>query len=175
MAEAHILAANSLLQNGAAVGQAYFISDGEPVNNFEFMRPLVEGLGYSYPTITLPYTLVYAMAWLIEYIHLFVGRVYNFQPLLTRAEVNKTGITHYFKITKAQRELGYEPKVKPAEGMARLVESFVEKEKQLKLKNARNSAGDPMNTLIFVTCAVFGALLAILFTFVIYPELQKTK
>jgi nucleoside-diphosphate-sugar epimerase len=38
----HKLAAVSLASNDrAAAGQAYFISDGQPVNNFEFFRPLV--------------------------------------------------------------------------------------------------------------------------------------
>lgn len=34
---------------------------------------------------------------------------YSFQPLLTRAEVNKTGVTHYFNMHKAQQDLGYVP------------------------------------------------------------------
>jgi len=29
-----------------AAGQAYMISDGHPINNFEFLRPLIEGLGF---------------------------------------------------------------------------------------------------------------------------------
>ena len=57
-------------------GEAYFISDGKPVNNFEFFRPLVgkyvpnirffftfprqcEGLGYRYPELHLPLSLVF--------------------------------------------------------------------------------------------------------------------
>ena len=72
-------------------GQAYFISDCKPVNNFVFFRPLVipyfcfcylivlyllffsisnisyyfrpmlqiEGLGYKYPNLSLPITLIY--------------------------------------------------------------------------------------------------------------------
>ena len=40
-------------------GEVYFITDGNPVNSFEFLRPLIEGLGYPYPRITLPYTLMY--------------------------------------------------------------------------------------------------------------------
>ncbi|KAJ8407831.1 hypothetical protein AAFF_G00268750 [Aldrovandia affinis] len=48
---AHELAAAALApeKQHRAAGQAYFISDGRPVNNFEFFRPLVEGLGYSFP------------------------------------------------------------------------------------------------------------------------------
>ncbi|NXY81566.1 D42E1 reductase, partial [Alcedo cyanopectus] len=111
LVQAHILASEALKasKNHAAAGQAYFISDGRPVNNFEFFRPLVEGLGYKFPTCRLPLSLVYFFAFLNEVVHFLVGRVYNFQPLLTRTEVYKTGVTHYFSMEKARRELGYDP------------------------------------------------------------------
>ncbi|KAJ6657180.1 hypothetical protein lerEdw1_002769 [Lerista edwardsae] len=112
LVEAHILAAEALggTKEHKAGGQAYFLSDGRPVNNFEFFCPLVKGLGYTFPTLRLPLTVVYLFAFLTEMVHFAVGRVYNFQPLLTRTEVYKTGITHYFSLEKAKRELGYEPK-----------------------------------------------------------------
>uniref|UniRef100_UPI00398F4570 short-chain dehydrogenase/reductase family 42E member 1 isoform X1 n=1 Tax=Pristiophorus japonicus TaxID=55135 RepID=UPI00398F4570 len=111
LVSAHILASEALTggKNYIAAGQAYFISDGKPVNNFEFFRPLVEGLGYKYPTIRLPLTLIYFFAFLTEIVHFFVGRIYNFQPFLTRTEVYKTGVTHYFSLQKARKELGYNP------------------------------------------------------------------
>ncbi|KAM9481384.1 short-chain dehydrogenase/reductase family 42E member 1 [Clarias gariepinus] len=109
---AHELAAEALTdkRQHRADGQAYFISDGRPINNFEFFRPLVEGLGYTFPKLRLPVSLVYFFAFLTEMLHSVIGRVYNFQPLLTRAEVYKTGVTHYFSMEKARAELGYNPK-----------------------------------------------------------------
>nr|XP_020669240.1 short-chain dehydrogenase/reductase family 42E member 1 [Pogona vitticeps]XP_020669242.1 short-chain dehydrogenase/reductase family 42E member 1 [Pogona vitticeps] len=111
LVQAHLLAAEALgtSKEHKAAGQAYFISDGRPVNNFEFFRPLVEGLGYPFPTLRLPLKLIYCFAFLTEVVHFMVGRLYNFQPLLTRTEVYKTGVTHYFSLEKARRELGYEP------------------------------------------------------------------
>ncbi|KAF6028060.1 SDR42E1 [Bugula neritina] len=38
-----------------------------------------------------------------------VHNFYDFQPLLCRAEVYKTGQTHYFSIEKARKDLNYEP------------------------------------------------------------------
>ena len=78
------------------------------MNNFEFLRPLVEGLGYKFPSIRLPLTLIYCFAFLTEMTHFILGRLYNFQPFLTRTEVYKTGVTHYFSLEKARKELGYE-------------------------------------------------------------------
>ncbi|XP_009071081.1 PREDICTED: short-chain dehydrogenase/reductase family 42E member 1 [Acanthisitta chloris] len=111
LVQAHILASEALTakKKHIAAGQAYFISDERPVNNFEFFRPLVEGLGYKFPTRRLPLSLVYFFAFLTEVVHCLVGHIYNFQPLLTRTEVYKTGVTHYFSMEKARKELGYEP------------------------------------------------------------------
>ncbi|XP_071377241.1 short-chain dehydrogenase/reductase family 42E member 1 [Centroberyx affinis] len=111
LVSAHELAAEALTprRQRRSAGQAYFISDGRPVNNFEFFRPLVEGLGYPFPKLRLPVALIYFFAFLTEMIHHLVGPLYNFQPLLTRTEVYKTGVTHYFSMAKAKAELGYEP------------------------------------------------------------------
>ncbi|XP_006011120.1 short-chain dehydrogenase/reductase family 42E member 1 isoform X2 [Latimeria chalumnae] len=111
LVSAHILASEALKakKRHVAAGQPYFISDGKPVNNFEFFRPLVEGLGYKFPKICLPLSLVFIFAFLTELIHFLVGRIYDFQPLLTHTEVYKTGVTHYFSMEKARKELGYEP------------------------------------------------------------------
>ncbi|KAF7648772.1 hypothetical protein LDENG_00152200 [Lucifuga dentata] len=111
LVSAHELAAEALTpeKQYCSAGQAYFISDGKPVNNFEFFRPLVEGLGYSFPKLRLPVSLIYFFAFLTEMIHHLVGPLYNFQPLLTRTEVYKTGVTHYFSMAKAKAELGYKP------------------------------------------------------------------
>ncbi|KAI7802625.1 short-chain dehydrogenase/reductase family 42E member 1 [Triplophysa rosa] len=112
LVSAHLLAAEALTEKRQhrAAGQPYFISDGRPVNNFEFFRPLVEGLGYTFPTLRLPISLIYLFAFLTEMVHHVIGQIYNFQPLLTCTEVYKTGVTHYFSMCKAQEELGYEPK-----------------------------------------------------------------
>lgn len=111
LVSAHELAAKALTeeQGYRAAGQPYFISDGKPVNNFEFFRPLVEGLGYTFPKVRLPVSLIYIFAFLTEMVHHLVGPIYNFQPLLTRTEVYKTGVTHYFQMDKSKKELGYEP------------------------------------------------------------------
>lgn len=111
LVQGHILAGQALSADRECIagGQAYFLSDGAPVNTFEFFRPLFEGLGYKMPKMTLPVSVVYFIAFLTEWIHYFVARVYNFQPLLTRTEVFKTGVTHYFSIEKARKQLGYNP------------------------------------------------------------------
>lgn len=113
LVSAHIMAAEALTERKGhiAAGKPYFIADSHPVDNFEFLRPFIEGLGYTYPTFRLPLFFVYLMAYLTEWLHFLIRPLYNFQPLLTRAEVYKTGVTHYFNLDRAKMELGYEPKL----------------------------------------------------------------
>eukprot|EP00731_Ephydatia_muelleri_P029296 Em0020g940a len=73
--QAHVKAAESMnLPDSPVHGRAYFISDGNPINNFEFFRPLIEGLGYPYPRVRLPVSLVYFVAFLTELVHSVVAR-----------------------------------------------------------------------------------------------------
>jgi nucleoside-diphosphate-sugar epimerase len=93
-------------------GQAYFISDGTPVDNFEFLRPLVHARGREFPEIVMPVWLALGLATVFEVLHLFLG----VEPFMTRAEVYKVGVTHYFSIAKAKAQLGYAPTISSDEG-----------------------------------------------------------
>jgi 3beta-hydroxy-delta5-steroid dehydrogenase/steroid delta-isomerase len=111
---AHLLAGRQLKQGGPVAGQAYFISDGHPSNYFSFVKPLVLGLGYSYPKFSLPYPIAYVFAVVSEYIYwLFNTR----EPLLTRMELKKVCSSNYFSIDKAKRDFGYEPIVSQEQGI----------------------------------------------------------
>jgi nucleoside-diphosphate-sugar epimerase len=119
VAFAHVLAAAKLVPGGAARGQAYFISDDQPVNQTEFLRPLLTALGCRTPRIWIPVWLMHLLAYLIESFCVISWKLTGYlpPPLLLPAEVLKVGVTHYFSIAKARRELGYEPRVDPEQGM----------------------------------------------------------
>jgi nucleoside-diphosphate-sugar epimerase len=158
LVHAHILAAEGLTAHKQfiAAGQAYFISDCLPVNNFYFFKPLVEGLGYTYPQVRLPLKLVYYFAFITEIIHHIIGPICNFQPLLTRAEVYKTGVTHYFSIDKARHDLGYHPIVQ--NDMASVVKWYIE---QGYHKGSSQPVHDYLKSVFIavLTCAIFMAFL----------------
>ena len=78
------------------------------------MKPLIERMGYKYPTFSVPYTCAYATAYVAELMH-WLLRTPN--PFLTRMEVNKVSLSNYFIIDKAKRELGYYPSVSQKEGI----------------------------------------------------------
>ncbi|KAM9346673.1 putative short-chain dehydrogenase/reductase family 42E member 2 [Symphorus nematophorus] len=109
---AHALAAEALTLQRSYIssGQVYFINDGVSVNLFEWLTPLFENLGYSRPLITLPVSVVYLAAKLVEYLHVVLRPVIEVPLLFTQSEVRSIAVSHTFKIDKARRELGYSPK-----------------------------------------------------------------
>ncbi len=109
----HLLAAKRIAENNnnsnnndttttSIGGRAYFCSDQHPILNFEFFRSLLVALGYPYPDLCIPTGMMYYIAWTIESIHKIINPIYPFQPLMTRAEVWKVGVTHYMNPKRAQ-------------------------------------------------------------------------
>ena len=109
-----ILAALHLVPGGIACGQAYFIGDGEPMNSFEFFRPLIEGLGHPFPTQVISAGFLRPIVTVWEALHFMI----NFpRPMLSPHELDKVTVTHYASYDKAHRELGYEPLMTTAQAM----------------------------------------------------------
>ncbi|MPC43711.1 Short-chain dehydrogenase/reductase family 42E member 1 [Portunus trituberculatus] len=90
-------------------GQAFFISDSAPVSHFEYFRPLFEGLGYSFPALTLPLWVILLVAYLQEFMYCLVHKFLPFTPFVTPAEAYKSGVTHYCSCKKAMGAFDYSP------------------------------------------------------------------
>jgi 3beta-hydroxy-delta5-steroid dehydrogenase/steroid delta-isomerase len=101
-----ILAAEHLVPGGSAPGQAYFVNDGEPINMFEFSRPIVEACGERWPTFWVPGRPVHRALTAWQWLHFRFGLP---QPLLEPLAVERLYLDNYFSIDKARRDLGYEP------------------------------------------------------------------
>lgn len=114
LAHAQILAARALRAHPERVsGEAYFITDDEPMDPLEWFRPLFDELGVAMPTRSLPAKPMYALGYVSEWISSLTGAT----PVFTRAGVLKATRAHSFRIDKARRHLGYEPLVKSEEGL----------------------------------------------------------
>jgi len=121
LVRAELLAAEKLIETPEVVaGQAYFITDEEQMNLIEWFRPLIEGLGYKIPARSVPTRLMYALAFLMEWLHRFGGP----RPFMTRLEVHNLTTSFTFTCDKARRELGYRPLIGRDEGMRRCVERY---------------------------------------------------
>ena len=107
-AEAHGLALLKLLDRDPQVGgQAYFITDGEPVECWNWIRQILQGAGLEPPTRSISLNAAYRLGWMLEmtYRALSVQQ----EPPMTRFVALQLGVDHYFSIEKAKRELGYVP------------------------------------------------------------------
>ncbi|MBI4665391.1 MAG: NAD-dependent epimerase/dehydratase family protein [Nitrospinae bacterium] len=121
-ADAHLLAAQRLETGSKVAGSAYFISQGEPVNCWEFVNRILEKLGGKPVTKHIPYPVAYTIGGALEFIYGVLGR--NDEPPMTRFLAQQLAMPHYFNITKAREELGYTPLVNTEEGLERLAKTF---------------------------------------------------
>jgi 3beta-hydroxy-delta5-steroid dehydrogenase/steroid delta-isomerase len=108
LVDGQIEAARHLVPGSPVCGQAYFITDGVPINYFDFFRPFVEGMGFEHPRMRLPTAPLYAVAAVWEFLHWTIKIP---PPMFTRLEVRKMTVSHYSRIDKARRDFGWEPKV----------------------------------------------------------------
>jgi nucleoside-diphosphate-sugar epimerase len=99
-------------------GEAYFVTDGEPVVFREFITELVETQGVEPPSRTVPAPIASAAAASAENVWrlLHLGG----EPPITRLAVWLSSQECTIDISKARSELGYEPVRTRDEGMAEL-------------------------------------------------------
>ncbi|HJT91042.1 MAG TPA: NAD-dependent epimerase/dehydratase family protein [Mycobacterium sp.] len=124
-----ILAAEHLVAGGAAPGQAYFINDGEPINMFEFSRPVVEACGQPWPKFWVSGRLVKFVMTVWQWFHFRLGLP---KPLLEPLAVERLYLDNYFSIAKAQRDLGYQPLFTTEQAMAECLPYYVDLFHQMK-------------------------------------------
>jgi 3beta-hydroxy-delta5-steroid dehydrogenase/steroid delta-isomerase len=124
-----ILAAEHLVPGGAAPGQSYFINDGEPINMFEFSRPVVEACGEPWPKVRVPGRLAWLVMTVWQWFHFRFGLP---KPLLEPLAVERLYLDNYFSIAKAQRDLGYQPLFTTEQAMAECLPYYVDLFHQMK-------------------------------------------
>jgi nucleoside-diphosphate-sugar epimerase len=123
-AAATLLALDRLLANDEdAKGKTFFIADHPAGNFFDWMAPIMAGLGYPLPSRRLPRWLAHLMGtggeWLARH---FGGR-----PALTRSSVRALCETITVDDSQARKVLGYEPPYSYAEAVALTVSWFNER------------------------------------------------
>ncbi|KJX74859.1 NAD-dependent epimerase/dehydratase family protein [Mycobacterium lepromatosis] len=125
-----ILAAEHLVPGGTAPGQAYFINDGEPINFFDFMEPIVKACGGHWPRVRISGRLVRNVMAVWQRLHFGFGFP---TPLIEPLAVERVYLDNYFSIAKAQAELGYQPLFTTEQAMAECVSYYTELFEQVKV------------------------------------------
>ena len=105
-------------------GQVFFITNGEPLYFWDFMRAVwheLEAAGFDAPRkkklIVMPRSIGMALAGAAEWWGWLIGK----EPTFTKFRVTFTCTTRWHNIEKARRVLGYEPEVGLEEGVKRMI------------------------------------------------------
>jgi nucleoside-diphosphate-sugar epimerase len=117
-AQAHVLAAEKLAGNRNLSGKIYFISQGEPVFLWDMVNHILLSAGKKPVTKSIPKGLAYAVGYIMEMI--YKGFHIRSEPGMTRFLANELARHHWFDISAARRDLGYEPEVSMADGLKQL-------------------------------------------------------
>lgn len=118
VAHACLLAAS----NPDAVGQAYNVSNDGCITQQEYMNLVADALGLPRPRSHVPYVLAYSGAFAAE----AVFRLLRLRqpPFVTRYATWLLGRSTFYSTEKAQRRLGWEPRVSYPEGIHRTAEWY---------------------------------------------------
>ncbi len=111
VAYSHVLAASELAVDARINGNAYFITNREPILFWDFASWVHAGYGWTKPWIILPYTMMWVLAWVCGTLKLPTS--FDLQ------RVSYAGTYHYYSCEKAVRDFAYEPPYTVAHGVAK--------------------------------------------------------
>jgi nucleoside-diphosphate-sugar epimerase len=117
-ATAHVQAADVLTGDSPVAGRAYFISQGEPVNCWQWIDEILALVGVAPVRRHVSLATAWRVGAILEAMHRLFG--IRSEPRMTRFLAAQLGTSHYFDITAARRDFGYHPQMSTAEGMRRL-------------------------------------------------------
>ncbi len=117
LVDAVVAAEERLVPGAPPCGQAYFVTNGEPVAFFDFIEKLLVEMGYPAITGKVPYWLAYTVAAIAEAVDTLKGGTLNAEDGLSRFSVRYMVTHHYFSIAKARRDLQWQPAVSLDDGI----------------------------------------------------------
>jgi nucleoside-diphosphate-sugar epimerase len=121
-AEAHLQAADALAPGSPVAGKAYFISQGEPVNCWQWIDRLLAIAGLPPVKKALSYRAAWSLGAGFEALY----KLFRLKsdPPMTRFLAAQLARSHYFDITRAKTDFGYVPRISTEEGLERLARSI---------------------------------------------------
>jgi nucleoside-diphosphate-sugar epimerase len=124
---AHLQAADRLAVGSPVAGKAYFLSQGEPLPVWEVVNRILAAGNLPPVRRTISPRLAYAAGALLETIY----RLFSLpgEPRMTRFLAKELSTAHWFELSAARRDFGYDPQVSFDEGMDRLKRSLEQRVK----------------------------------------------
>jgi nucleoside-diphosphate-sugar epimerase len=121
-AQAHLQAADALSDGSPVAGRAYFLSQGEPVNCWDWINDILALADIPPVNKSISASAAYKLGAAFEGIYRVLGL--RGEPPMTRFLAMQLSTHHYFDITRARDDFGYSPSVSTDEGMRRLGEEL---------------------------------------------------
>ena len=121
-AAAHLQAADALAPGSPVCGKSYFLSQGEPVNCWQWIDELLALAGLPPVRKSVNLRTAYLLGAALEKV--YGALKLTSEPRMTRFLALQLGRSHYFDTSAAARDFGYRPQVSTAEGMQRLKASL---------------------------------------------------
>ncbi len=116
---AHLNAARAMINNPAVAGEAYFITNGEPVLLWDFIDMILQASGLEPLKKRVPEWVATIISHMTESFHRLSA---NAQGTLTPFIVSELTRSHWFDISKARRLLNYNPEISNIEGLNKMIE-----------------------------------------------------
>lgn len=123
-AAAHLAAGDRLEPGSIIAGKAYFISQGEPKPLWELINGILAAGGVPPVERSISPRVAYAVGCILEVAYKLLRR--SDEPRMTRFLARELSTAHWFDISAARRDLGYEPRHTIAEGLELLAASLQE-------------------------------------------------
>ena len=119
-AQAHLDAFDALHDKpgAACAGKAYFISNGEPKPIADIVNSLLRATGAPTVTQLVPFRAAYAVGTVMEALYGLLPL--KGEPLMTRFLAEQLSVPHYYDISAARRDFGYQPRISIIEGLRQL-------------------------------------------------------
>ncbi|MBL8890751.1 MAG: NAD-dependent epimerase/dehydratase family protein [Planctomycetaceae bacterium] len=118
-AAAHLQAADALTPTSPVGGQAYFVSEGQPVNLWLWINEILMLAGLPRVRRSVSYSSAYTVGRILETMYEWFGWQ-DHEPIMTRFLACQLAHHHYYDVSKARRDFGMRPIVSFEEGMDRL-------------------------------------------------------
>jgi len=122
-AHAHLLAAAALSEKSRLAGEAYFISQGTPVNCWQWINEVLVLASLHPVKRSISLRSAYLAGWTFETVYRTLGL--QKEPPLTRYLALLLGTSHYYDIRRARDDFGFAPRVTKDEGMRLLSAELV--------------------------------------------------